>query len=88
MCANQWAVFVWALLLEDKTQKAWRKLDLREIQADLRQLFTKWGLPKGIQTDRENVYGSLPTEAFPTLFTLWLAGLGIQHIIVPHSSAN
>ncbi len=50
-----------------------------EIQADLRQLFTKWGLPKGIQTDRENVYGRLPTETFPTLFTLWLAGLGIQH---------
>jgi transposase InsO family protein len=62
-----------------KTKKAWRKLNLREIQADLRQLFTKWGLPKGIQTDRESVYGSLPTEAFPTLFTLWLVGLGIQH---------
>ena len=64
---------------EVQTQKAWRKLDLREIQADLRKLFTKWGLPKGIQTDRENVYGALPTEAFPTLFTLWLTGLGIQH---------
>jgi transposase InsO family protein len=62
-----------------QTLKAWRKLTLREIQADLRQVFTQFGLPQGIQSDREKVYGRPPTEAFPTLFTLWLAGLGIDH---------
>jgi hypothetical protein len=62
-----------------QTAKAWRKLTLRETQADLRQVFVEFGLPLGIQTDRERVYGRPPTEAFPTLFTLWLAGLGINH---------
>ena len=62
-----------------QTAKAWRKLDLREVQADLRQVFTEFGLPVGLQTDREKVYGRPPTEAFPTLFTLWLVGLGINH---------
>jgi len=62
-----------------QTPKAWRKLTLREVQTDLRRVFTEFGLPLGIQTDREKVYGRPPTEAFPTLFTLWLAGLGISH---------
>jgi len=62
-----------------QTTKAWRKLTLREVQTDLRQVFTEFGLPLGIQTDREKVYGRPPTEAFPTLFTLWLVGLGIDH---------
>jgi hypothetical protein len=42
-------------------------------------VFTEFGLPRGIQTDRENLYGHPAREAFPTLFTLWLVGLGIQH---------
>ena len=62
-----------------QTAKAWRKLTLREVQTDLRQIFTEFGLPVGIQTDREKVYGRPPTEAFPTLCTLWLVGLGIDH---------
>jgi hypothetical protein len=62
-----------------QTEKAWRKLDLREIQRDLRQVFSTFGLPRAIQTDRESVYGKPPEEQFPTLFTLWLVGLGIEH---------
>ncbi len=61
------------------TQKAWRKLMLSEVQADLRQVFREFGLPRGIQTDREHLYGQPAAEAFPSLFTLWLAGLGIEH---------
>ena len=64
---------------EVQTEKAWRKLDLREIQADLRLVFAEFGLPVAIQTDRESVYGKPPEEKFPTLFTLWLVGLGITH---------
>ena len=37
------------------TAKAWRKLSLSEIQADLRQVFSTCGLPAAIQTDREHV---------------------------------
>jgi hypothetical protein len=55
------------------------KLSLREIQDDLRCVFTEYGLPCAIQTDREVVYGRPLVEAFPTLFTLWLVGLGVEH---------
>jgi hypothetical protein len=68
-----------------QTERGWRKLSLREIQADLRRVFTAYGLPHGLQTDREAVYGRPAAEAFPTLFSLWLAGLGIEHhSIRPH----
>lgn len=62
-----------------QTTNAWRKLSLREAQADLRQIFTEFGLPVSIQTDREKLYGRPPTEGFPTLFMLWLVGLGLDH---------
>ena len=73
------SVCLGAFAHEVTTKKAWRKLNWREIQADLRAAFTKWGLPEGIQTDNESVYGSPPTKNFPTLFTLWLVGLGLNH---------
>lgn len=62
-----------------QTEKAWRKLTLRETQNDLRSVFTAFGLPEGLQTDREHLYGQPPAEGFPSLFTLWLMGLGIRH---------
>jgi hypothetical protein len=71
--------FLGSFAHEVQTEKAWRKLDLREIQADLRTVFTQFGLPMAIQTDRESVYGKPPENEFPTLFTLWLVGLGIVH---------
>jgi transposase InsO family protein len=61
-----------------QTPSHWRKLSLEALQADLRVVFTEFGLPVGLQTDRERVYGRPATEAFPTLFTLWLVGLGID----------
>lgn len=62
-----------------QTEKAWRKLTLRETQNDLRSVFAAFGLPDGIQTDRESLYGQPPAEGFPSLFTLWLVGLGVRH---------
>lgn len=62
-----------------QTEKGWRKLTVGEIQADLRIVFTQYGLPEGLQTDREPVYGQPVTEGFPSRFTLWLVGLGLRH---------
>lgn len=62
-----------------QTAQAWRKLTLGETQTDLRLVFTVFGMPRGIQTDREALYGQPATEAFPSVFTLWLVGLGIHH---------
>lgn len=59
--------------------KHWRKLSLLEIQTDLRLVFTEFGLPFALQTDRERVYGRPASEAFPSLFSLWLVGLGVTH---------
>ena len=65
---------------EVTTKRHYRKLTANEIQQALRTVFTEYGLPQAIQTDRERVYGTPPTEAFPTRLSLWLAGLGINHV--------
>lgn len=77
---------VGALMIADEafvttTAKAWRKLTLQEVQNSLRQGFEEWGFPLEIQTDREQVYIGAPLAPFPSLFTLWLRGLGIEHIV-------
>jgi hypothetical protein len=72
-------VFLGSFAHAVQTAQHWRKLTLRETQSDLRAVFTEFGLPAGLQTDRENLYGRPAREAFPTYFTLWLVGLGIRH---------
>jgi transposase-like protein len=63
------------------TEKRYRKLTLEEVQDTLRQAFTEWGMPLEIQTDREQVYIGAPQGEFPSLFTLWLVGLRISHLV-------
>jgi len=58
------------------------RVPLQDVQATLRACFTEWRtLPEEIQTDGETVLavrGDLPTD-----FTLWLAGLGVRHRMIP-----
>jgi hypothetical protein len=61
-----------------------RKLTLNEIQISLRRAFSRWGRPLEIQTDHEGVYVGAVGVDFPTLFTLWLVGLGITHVLSRH----
>jgi transposase-like protein len=61
-----------------------RKLTLDEVQTSLRLAFSRWGRPLEIQTDREGVYVGAVGVDFPTRFTLWLAGLGITHVLSRH----
>ena len=63
------------------TEKGWRKLTLDEVKDGLRMAFNEWGLPLEVQTDREDVYIGAPQSYFPSNFTLWLAGLGITHVV-------
>ncbi len=56
-----------------------RKLTLLEVQNTLRDAFAHWGMPLFRQTDHENVYVGSPERYFPSLFSLWLLGLGIEH---------
>lgn len=60
--------------------KWWRKLSWQENQQALRLAFTQSGLPREIQTDNEGCYVNINDPTFPSLFTLWLVGLGVQHV--------
>ena len=60
-----------------------QRIRLENVQAFLRFCFAYWGtLPQEIQTDGETVLTGKPCDgAFPSRFTLWLAGLGIKHLV-------
>ena len=74
------ALMLGARAFATTTAKGWRKLTLREAQATLRIAFSEWGLPHEVQTDHEDLYIGAPNADFPSLFTLWLVGLGISHV--------
>jgi transposase InsO family protein len=74
-------LFIASEAVETTTEKGWRKLTLTEIQTILRTAFSQWGLPQQIQTDREVVYVGSAERCFPSLFTLWLTGLGLEHVL-------
>lgn len=61
----------------------WRKLHWTEVRQVLRDAFTEWHtLPDGVQTDNAQCVAGAATESFPSLFTLWLVGLGIKHRLI------
>jgi transposase InsO family protein len=63
-------------------QKA-KRVSLHELQATLRSGFVRWQtLPEEVQTDNEALFVGNPAEQFPSLFTLWLVGLGIRHRLI------
>ncbi|MDD3826855.1 MAG: integrase core domain-containing protein [Anaerolineae bacterium] len=58
-------------------------VDLEQVRSTLRTCFARWGtLPDEIQTDGEAVLVGHPAAPFPTVFTLWLKGLGIEHLVI------
>lgn len=68
---------------EVKSARRWRKLTITEIRQVLRSAFCEWGtLPNAVQTDNEASFGGNPQVAFPSLLTLWLVGLGVEHLFI------
>jgi transposase InsO family protein len=61
-----------------------QRIRMQNVQAFLRACFARWQtLPRQIQTDGETVLAGKPGEGtFPSYFTLWLKGLGIDHLII------
>lgn len=54
---------------------------LPQLRGDLRKCFTKWQtLPDEVQTDNEAVFVGRPDNPFPSLLTLWLKGLDVNHL--------
>ena len=67
------------------SEKGWQHLHREDHQQVLRQAFSQWGLPLEVQTDNDTVFHQPGDPSFPTLFTLWLVGLGITHVLSrPH----
>ena len=63
-------------------QKA-SKPTLEQVRSTLRTGFARWGtLPDEVQTDGEGVLVGQPQDSFPTVFALWLIGLGIKHLVI------
>jgi hypothetical protein len=60
------------------------QITLPQTRQTLRRGFTAWNtLPEQIQTDHQTgLVATSPSNDFPTLFTLWLKGLHIDHVLI------
>ena len=56
-------------------------LGMREVQADLRLLFERWGLPDTLRLDRDPLFVGSTRLEWPGTLLLWLIGLGVQPLI-------
>jgi len=57
-----------------------RRLRWEEIRGVIRSAFARWEtLPDVLQTDNEVCLGGQPSDPAPSLLSLWLVGLGVQH---------
>jgi hypothetical protein len=56
-------------------------LTMRDVQRDLRQIFTQWGLPDALRMDRDSLFVGSSRLEWPGTLLLWLVGLGVQPII-------
>jgi hypothetical protein len=76
-------VCIGARVFQTGQQSHHQRIRLENVQVFLRFCFAYWGtLPQEIQTDGETVLTGRPCDgAFPSRFTLWLAGLGIKHLV-------
>jgi hypothetical protein len=67
----------------EQVQSRNARVPLEHVRITLRKAFAQWSvLPQEIQTDGEPTLVTHPRDAFPSDFTLWLAGLGIQHLVI------
>jgi hypothetical protein len=57
------------------------QLTTRVVQADLRCVFSQWGLPDALRMDRDSIFVGSTRLEWPGLLLLWLVGLGVQPII-------
>ena len=66
-----------------------RRVTLDEVRAVLRRCFARWNtLPDQIQTDGEPVLVGPHRNSFPGTFTLWLVGLGMEHLVIHNVTSN
>ena len=66
-----------------------KRVPMEAARATLRRAFARWEtLPQEIQTDGEPTLTSRREGSFPSTFTLWLAGLGVKHLVIDQVMDN
>ena len=59
-----------------------KRVPMEQARSTLRRCFAWWNtLPDEVQTDGETTLVTSGASPFPSRFTLWLQGLGIQHLV-------
>jgi hypothetical protein len=62
--------------------RAPRNPKMEHARSTLRACFARWQtLPEEIQSDGDTVLVGNHHQTFPTVFTLWLKGLGVEHLV-------
>lgn len=60
-----------------------KRVPMEDARSTLRRCFDQWNtLPDEVQTDGESTLVTSREDGFPSDFTLWLAGLGINHLVI------
>lgn len=60
-----------------------KRVSLEQVRTVLRTCFARWGtFPDEIQSDSEPCLIGQVQDSFPSRFTLWLRGLGIEHLVI------
>lgn len=71
------------LYQHENPNKQAKHVKMEDVRTTLRNCFAQWGtIPDEVQTDGETTLVSSKKGAFPSIFTLWLAGLGIEHRVI------
>jgi hypothetical protein len=67
-----------------KTGRRPRQITMEQARYTLRRCFAFWNtLPERLQTDNQTGLTSVrQSNDFPTEFTLWLVGLGVEHVFI------
>ena len=56
-------------------------LTMRDIQQNLRTLFSRWGMPEQLRMDRDALWVGSTRLEWPGTLLLWLVGLGIRPVV-------
>lgn len=56
-------------------------ITMSDVQNNLRQVFSEWGLPHSIRMDRDPIWVGSTRLEFPSWLLLWLVGLDVMPII-------
>jgi hypothetical protein len=71
-----------AFLFPAQQENRYCKVSFEQYRQALRWSFERWGMPDRIRTDRERILVPEGDYPYPSVFTLWLAGLGIEHELI------